>query len=304
MNQTTRRLTVIVASCLLLAACSTPEPFVPGTLPTESKDKNLSELLPIGPHTVTLESTTGSGETFATMAISGYINLPASYDLAKECSFELTGTETRAGATTTFTQRKTAGGPAWRRVDSSNSEYITKDSIGQWHDGDDLEGYAPLILLPALLLEEFGGGLYWCNLRRIDQIATLVDASTGRLDWNHYWFNEVVRANADAYVLRVLESSGLSGRDLDLAAASVRDVAQPTYSTLLDNTEAWVTGDTEKRVLTLYYRKDGQLVPAATIVFTPTEPRDIEGVVGTKTYIEKVADGEVEPFGETGSATR
>jgi len=285
----TRALAVVPLACaVLFSACSAVEPFEPAVLATTAYDPAVTDRLPIGPHDVNLVFSIG-GETGATdTKISGYLNLPRDYDLRHECAFELSGVEqTRDGTSHTYEFKKAAGGPAWRRLVETTSLELG-DQVGQWFAGDDPAGPAPVLLFPPLLLGDIAGGDYWCNLRRIDQVASLTNPDTGLLTWDNTRFAEVVQANTDAWLVGFLTAGGLSGKEFDRTARMFSEMAQPTYSSFLGNMELSATRD-EKAVTFVANTTGTDRQVFLTVEFTPTDARTVDAVIGVQTYFEQLA---------------
>jgi len=272
-------------SMALVAGCAEPvEPFEPRTIPATAKE-TVTDLLPIGPHLMQLTFNKPTGRE---TKVEGYIHLPESYDLEQDCAFDLSATESiDDGSVTTFSFSKAPGAAAWRRVNSTDDNYA---SVGEWFDGDDPSGLAPVLLFPALLLQDSGGGFYWCNMRHLDQIAVLADKTEGRLEWSRGGYQAVRNANNDAWLSGYLTAAGLTGDAYNVNARELSALLGASSDFLLDRTELHIDGDAGRRVFTVYSRGDGELSPIGTIAFTPTNHRDVTDISGARTYFEKVAD--------------
>ena len=271
----------------LLSSCAAPEPFVPQVMPSEF-DQDITTLLPIGPHKITLEDKFGS----LTVQAQGYIDLPASHDLRGSCAYDIRVDTLNPGHTTVYEMRKAKNELSWRRVVSTTDpkhEARWPNSIGVWFAGDDPVAPAPLIMLPILWLEEPYGGDYWCNLRRLDQVSVIANPATGELSYRIDALNSVKAANLDAWLFEMLPAAGYKGRAYHRAAADLREALAASYMKSLyearpmriirSNGSTALTAASEDRVL--------------TATFESTATRSVELVEGFRAYIEKLGDPDV-----------
>jgi hypothetical protein len=279
---------------VFLAACSQPGPFEPSPMPTNSSAA-VTALLPVGPHEMTFTFALSGAAGSTTVDVSGYLDLPESYDLEGACAFDLVATEVHTpmpgegeATTTSYTFTKENSGPAWRRVDSTDDDYLA-DAAQQWFAGDDPEGPAPVILLPQLMLDDLAGGEFWCNLRRTDQVARLADPATGRLAWNQAAFQDVIAANMDAWLVAVADAAEMDGSDRDKFLRSSSELATPVFSTMLENAELEVTRTGTALTWTLYKPSEEARKVMITATFTPTQERRVAAVSGALTFAEKLA---------------
>lgn len=274
-------------------------------MPTTAIDDEVTSLLPIGPHTVTityLPDGDRRGFRFNESAGSGYIDLPADYNLTDACSYDIRLDDREEYDVGTTEYRKSLGRPAWERFTPEGGE------AGLWTSDEVL---APGILPPGmalLVVMDVFMEHTWCEFRRLDQVMRLDPSSPGLLVVDRAAHIELDAARYDAYVTKALEAAD-SGF---LSRARSRNNARWWLES--DFHFAWaesryypvsvlrVTRDGERVVMRFYLGKrvsgTDSLVPRETsptieIVFTPTERREVRDVAeefpDAETYWEKVA---------------
>lgn len=298
MTYTTRRLrsgawaSLAVVASLSLTACTASQPAEAIKMPTQAQDESITKLLPIGPHTVQITYQLASSPNASVVEVSGYIELPEAYDLHGKCSYDLRATETSPeGKVSVFRYVKAENEPAWRQMEKTESEVFSAE-IGVWYAGDDIRGSAPLLIVPPLIAEDMGGGNYWCNLRRIDQIAILADNETGRIRWDHRSFGAVVAAGMDSWYRAWLRASEASDAEREETLSTLMASA-PTYDGVLMQTEMELSVDGSVHTITGYNTvSNGERVVSIKMTFTPTEHQNIATIEGAKTYMEQLRESE------------
>ena len=299
--------TWVLVFSLTAGACGDSDPFVARDMPSEAIDPTITELLPIGPHMMELELDWANEQNRMTISATGYIELPADYDLYDGCSFDLKVTTRgydKYGRKHIF--RKAAGATAWMQAVSDDTGVLDINEWFDWddpmfymenRDGEELSLFPELIFFPAMLGGQIGTDS-WCNLRRIDQVGTITDPGNGKIEWSSEGFQQVSGAYLDAWVLRVLTVDGLKGSKLTKAALALRDslvVGGPNE----DYVYLAVSGDKQERVFVTrsfgWEYQDYSPTPIEiTIRFTPTEKRDVSDVAEGRTYLQKLEEGGVD----------
>ena len=300
--QLVRTIALLVTVAAAVAACSQSD--TRATVPTaQPLDARVTDLLPIGPHELTLTHTQASSAGSLSITATGYIELSESYDATQDCSFEIEVQydfvdkfDNTNSSTTRYEFTKAPGSGGWHRVvQSTNLLYTTGQDIeiGTWVDSADPA--APDVLLPhPLLMTDSGNTAIWCALRNADQVARLADPATGLLEWDAAGVVAMQNAGMEAWVEDLADAVGVSG--------SARSEFVRKWRTLTETTTPLAIGDAQHRLVrdANGYRWDVSWAYAGvetadgsqfTMVFAPTEPRRIADV-DAMTYFERVATSE------------
>jgi hypothetical protein len=300
-------ITWMLVFSLIAGACGDSDQFVARDMPKKAADPAITELLPIGPHMMELELDWANEQNRLNISATGYIDLPANYDLYDGCSFDLKVT-TRGYEKNRREHifRKAAGAPAWRQTVSDDIDVLAINEWFDWddpmfyvenRDGEELTLFPELVWLPAMLGAQIGTDS-WCNLRRIDQLGTISDSGNGHIKWSSEGFAQVQGAYLDAWVLRVLTVDGLKGSKLTKAALALRDPLE-FFVSIPEDLYLAVSGDKQERVFVTGqpWSYDPVTSPKPleiTIRFTPTERRDVSDVPEGRTYLQKLEAGDVD----------
>jgi hypothetical protein len=294
-----RVVVVLLVLAAVVSAFAVPRNFGgPVTaMPTTAIDDEVTSLLPIGPHTVTityLPDGDRRGFLFNESAGSGYIDLPAGYDLTDSCSYDIRLDDRADDVVGTTEYRKSLGRPAWERFTPEGGEALPWVSDEVLAPGILPPGMALLVVMDVFMEHT------WCEFRRLDQVTRLDPSTPGLLVPDREALIELDAARYDAYATKAIEAADRGFLSRSRSRNNVRWHLESDFhfpnaeSSLFPFSVPRVTREGERVVMRFYLGKrvSGK-DPVIEIVFTPTERREIRDVAeefpDAETYWEKVA---------------
>jgi len=269
-------------------------------MPTDVLDEEVTALLPIGPHEVTITYLPDGDRDafrFNGSSGSGYLDLPTDHDLTGACSYDIRLDDRSTyrdpyGATE---YRKSPGGPSWARATPEGGE-TSPWSSEEWFTGH--FNYPPPGEIFFVVMDMFMQHP-WCELRWLDQVTRLDPSTPGLLTYDRDALLDLATARHDAYVTKALDAadSGFLSRSRSRDNAhwySESDYYFPIALGDLAFQSTYLTREDDRVVLRISRGNNASAdQPWIEIVFTPTERREVRDVAeefpGSETYWEKVA---------------
>lgn len=272
-------------------------------MPTAVLDEEVTSLLPIGPHNVTITYLPDGNRRafkFNASSGSGYLDLPADHDLAGACAYDirLNDQSTYYDPFGEIEYRKSPGGPSWARATPEGGE-TSPWSSDEWFTGH--MNYPPPGALFFVVMDLFMGHT-WCELRRLDQVTRLDPSTPGLLVSDRAALLELAAARHDAYVTKALEAADSGFLSRSRSRDNARwylgsDYHGPVAASDLTvrQTKTYLERDGDRVVLRIAVGENASMEDAwIELVFTPTERREVRDVAeefpGSKAYWEKVAE--------------
>lgn len=304
-SRTSRVLVVLLVFFAVVSAFALPRNFGgPVTaLPTAALDEEVTSLLPIGPHNVTITYRPDGDRRafrFNGSSGSGYLDLPADHDLAGACSYDirLNDRSTYYDPFGEIEYRKSPGGPSWARATPEGGE-TSPWSSDEWFTGH--YNYPPPGALLFVVMDMFLEHT-WCELRRLDQVTSLDPSTPGLLVADRAALLELAAARHDAYMTKALDAADSGFLSRSRSRDNARWYLDSEYhgpvaeiSLAFPQTRTYLERDGERVVLRIAYGENASAEDAwIELVFTPTERREVRDIAeefpGSKTYWENVTE--------------
>ena len=266
---------------LTISACSNPTQEkvqeAESAVRALTADAQVTELLPIGPHTVRLEVSFDTYEGEHSVLAEGYIDLGEG-QYGEDCTMDLKFTETRSQGESTFLTRRAIGQSAYHRLSAStHPEHINE--VGTWVEvRNSAQVPTPMVLFSPSYISDLtpvvpeGVGSF-CSWRLLDLAASLTDPTTGKIAWEKDSLG-ILKRGLLAYIVDDLVGSvQTAGEVLDEEWAT--DVPDSLFADL------YIEKDERSGVITMRNMFDTFDTFTAVATFTPTEPREVDLVPTT-----------------------
>jgi hypothetical protein len=278
-------LLVPIAVVVLSACSSTPaEPDAPvaASMPMPVLDENITGLLPIGPHDVSIRMTAPNGSE---LKVTGYLDLGESAD-GSECRADLQVVQDIKGDTpslTTISIRRD-GPTTWHRLDSTSSD-IPLDVTDTWVDAVDFNAVRPaLIFAPMFVTDGMpvldGAGSGICTLRLLDQTAAM-DPESGKVVYDMKRVGLYMNRAFELFTEQFLRAGGAGDAEIAEFVPQLVERGTPNYAEMISALTLNLSRDGNILKLDQEFDADGF---SLTATFTPATARKVAQVDGVDFY--------------------